>query len=538
MPETKDRADRPPRSHEERRWRALWLLASYRVLLACALTLTYFFYPASHRVLGHQAPLLFELTALLYVAATIVAALMVNARRPATCPQLHLMLFSDIVALVLLMHASGGIGSGFGILLLLSIAITTPLLDRLAAMVFAAIAATALLAVQSYEVLHLSAPVLDLVRTGLFGIALFAVAILASNLSQRLRHSERLAERRGAEVARLSELSNYVIQHMQAGLLVIDDDDILRMANEAAWRLLDMPITPPSAPLDEVSPALARALRRWREDPDACREVDIHLPGERQLSLQFTAIGLAEHPGVMLLLKDSGEINRQAARLKLASLGKLTASIAHEIRNPLGAIGHAAQLLNESPGLSPADQRLTEIIHDNSLRVNRIVEDVLGLSRRTQARCETLRLADWLQGLLDEHLNALGVASSQCRLHITPPDTEVFADPGQLSQIVVNILRNAVQHSGRERNALEIQLVGGRTREAGGPLLDILDNGVGIPPETLNRIFEPFFTSRNDGTGLGLYIVRELAELNDIDIRYLPPPTGGSCFRLIFKGHP
>ena len=519
-----------------RRWRLLTLLATYRVLLSALLALVYFFYPDSHQYFGQREPLLFALVSLLYFASTVIAALLVTLRQPAFHHQVYLMIFSDIVAIVLLMHASGGIGSGIGMLLLISLAISTTLIDTRAALTFAALAAVSVLAEQLYAVLYLDAPTSGYVQAGLFGIAVFAIAVLASNLSQRLKSSEYLAHQRGAELARLSELNNYIIQHMQAGLAVVDDNSVLRMANEAAWQLLDMPVAPPRAPLEEISPALARALNHWREQRGSIDNLDVNLPGERQLNLQFTRIGLAEHQGIMLLIKDSGEVNRQATRMKLASLGKLTASIAHEIRNPLGAIGHAAQLLGESPELNDADRRLTQIIHDNTERVNRVIEDVLGLSRRTQATFEALRLADWLDKLITDNQAGLGLGDKRWRIAITPKNTRVIADPSQLAQIVINIVRNAVVHGGQPMESLKITLCGGLTRESKNPVLDIIDNGNGIPPDTVNRIFEPFFTTRNSGTGLGLYIVRELAELNDIDLRYIPPPTGGSCFRLTFKG--
>ncbi len=538
MPNTTTRTDRGARP--EHRWRLLTLLATYRVLLSALLALVYFFYPDSHPYFGQREPLLFALVSLLYFASTIVAALFVTLRQPGFHHQVYLMIFADIVAIVLLMHATGGIGSGSGIgmLLLISLAISTTLIDTRAALTFAALATVAVLAEQLYAVLYLGASTGGYIQAGLFGIALFAIAVLASNLSQRLKSSEYLAHQRGAELARLSELNNYIIQHMQAGLAVVDDNSVLRMANEAAWQLLDMPVAPPRAPLDQVSPALARALNRWREQPDGDDNLDVNLPGERQLNLQFTRIGLAEHQGIMLLIKDIGEVNRQATRMKLASLGKLTASIAHEIRNPLGAIGHAAQLLGESPDLSDADRRLTQIIHDNTERVNRVIEDVLGLSRRTQAAFEALRLADWLDKLIKDNQVGLNLDDGRWRIAIKPEDTRVAADPSQLAQIVINIVRNAIEHGGQPMKSLKITLCGGLTRESSNPVLDIIDNGKGIPPDTVDRIFEPFFTTRNSGTGLGLYIVRELAELNDIDLRYIPPPTGGSCFRLTFKGRP
>ncbi len=524
--------------HPGRRWRLLTLLATYRVLLGALLVLVYFFYPDSHAYFGQRAPLLFALVSLGYFASTVIAALLAALRRPAFHHQVYLMLFADITATVPLMHASGGIGSGIGMLLLISLAISTTLIDTRAALTFAALAAVSVLAEQLYSALYLGAPTGGYVQAGLFGIALFAIAVLASNLSQRLKSSESLAHQRGAEVARLSELNNYIIQHMQAGLAVVDDNGVLRMANQAAWQLLDMPVAPPRAPLEAVSPALARALNRWREQQDGIDNLDVDLPGERKLNLQFTRIGLAEHHGIMLLIKDVGEVNRQATRMKLASLGKLTASIAHEIRNPLGAIGHAAQLLEESPELNAADQRLTRIIHDNTERVNRVIEDVLGLSRRTQAAFEKLDLASWLNKLITDNQASLGLTDARWRVAINPPDTRVIADPSQLAQIVLNIVRNAVVHGGQPMTSLKVTLSGGLSRESNNPLLDIIDNGNGIPPDTVDRIFEPFFTTRNSGTGLGLYIVRELAELNDIDLRYVPPPTGGSCFRLTFKARP
>jgi len=240
--------------------------------------------------------------------------------------------------------------------------------------------------------------------------------------------------------------------------------------------------------------------------------------------------------GVLLFLEDTSNIQREAQQMKLASLGRLTASIAHEIRNPLGAISHASQLFDESPELNPADRRLTQIIKTNSARVNQVIENVLQLSRRKQGTPEEISLAAWLQELIDELIKSHGFMLEMVHLQITPSQTTVFADKEQLRQVVTNICNNAREHAVHRYN-LRIQLIGGEIAEFSYPVVDIMDNGPGIAPDVAKQIFEPFFTTRNQGTGLGLFIAKELCEANQIRLEYIPGPTGGSCFRLHFQPH-
>jgi two-component system sensor histidine kinase PilS (NtrC family) len=219
--------------------------------------------------------------------------------------------------------------------------------------------------------------------------------------------------------------------------------------------------------------------------------------------------------------------------MKLASLGRLTASIAHEIRNPLGAISHASQLFRESPNLNVADKRLTEIITTNAARVNQVIENVLQLSRREPGKQVTIQLEPWLKKLIADLIRHQGFKEESIRLQIEPLTTEVFADPEQLRQLLSNLCNNAREHC--DKKSLQPRIVGGETKEYQHPILDVVDNGPGIAPEVAKQIFEPFFTTRNTGTGLGLYIAKELSETNRIRLEYIPGPTGGSCFRLHFE---
>ena len=140
----------------------------------------------------------------------------------------------------------------------------------------------------------------------------------------------------------------------------------------------------------------------------------------------------------------------------------------------------------------------------------------------------------WLDALLGDLRDTLGIARERTLLDVQPERTTVYADPGQLRQILAVLLDNAVRHHPEPPDRLRLQISGGISDETGGPYIDVVDNGSGIPKEHLDKLFEPFFTLKHHGTGLGLYIARELSEANRIRLEYVPLPTNGSCFRLSF----
>ena len=219
--------------------------------------------------------------------------------------------------------------------------------------------------------------------------------------------------------------------------------------------------------------------------------------------------------------------------MKLASLGRLTGGIAHEVRNPLGAISHAAQLLSEAPGLAEPDRRLIEIILHNSGRVNEVIESILKLSRQDLPRPKPLVLGPWARELAEQFVDTCRLSPEQMRVVVEPAETTVFADTGQLRQILEVLCDNAIRHFPRDPATLRLELRGGIHPETGNPYLELCDNGAGIPADKAEHLFEPFFTTRNEGTGLGLYIARQLSEANRIRIEYRSREEG-SCFRLNF----
>ena len=268
--------------------------------------------------------------------------------------------------------------------------------------------------------------------------------------------------------------------------------------------------------------------------PDAVQPVEPTRIGDTRVIPHFTLLGTADGIGSLIFLEDSAALAKQAQQLKLVSLGRLTASIAHEIRNPLGAISHATQLLDESEDLNNSDQRLITIIGDHTRRVNAVVENVLELSRPGTSSPHRIRIRDWLDEFVDEFINSGSCQAEQMEISVTPTDLEVYMDPSLLHQVVWNLCQNATLHGAQDSVPFKLRLVCEASPATLKPHLDIIDNGPGIDPDSAETIFEPFFTTRSTGTGLGLYIAREICENNQCSLDYLPIESSGSCFRITF----
>ena len=532
MSSGRERQPRRNRSAADSR-RPLLLFLGYRLLVAVGLLLL-FLDESGPSFLGQSHPRLYTLIAVVYLGFALAAIPLYVARNLSLQTQTRLMLITDLACIGLLLFASGGINSGLGTLLAVSIAAGNLINPGGNALLMAAAATLVVLAQQAIHNLGSSHPLEGLPQAGLLGASFFAIAVLAHVLSQRLHRSQQLISQQKLDLANLAQLNEYVLQHMQTGILVVDRDRRIRLINEAAWYLLGMPDANRGEDLNRATPALAEQLGRWRRGKTAQNLHFRPTPGGRELKAGFSPLGRDGRDGAVVFLEDAAAVTQQAQQIKLASLGRLTASIAHEIRNPLGAIGHAGQLLAESPNLPDSDRRLVEIITSNTGRVNEIIENVLQLSRRQRATPEEFVIRPWLKEFVHDFVESRGLRREQLRLQIDPASTMIFADPGQLRQVLTNLCDNAVQHFDRERGQLRIVINGGITRASGGPYLELIDNGPGIPAQEHQRVFEPFFTTNSSGTGLGLYIARELCEANRIRLEYLPLATGGSCFRMNF----
>ncbi len=520
-------------SEYARTWRPLQFLNLYRFALAGLFALLYHFGKLSEPLGAAHAELFYH-TSLAYLGFSLLALYPLLRRQPAFMIQLTVHTLADIAFITVLMHASGGIVSGVGMLLIVSVANGSMIAGGRTPGFFAAIASLALLVEQTYTALTYPDANINYSLAGMLGIALFATAILAHVLARRAQESEALAHQRSADLANMAQLTDYIIQHMHTGVMVIAPDNRIRLMNSSAEHLLNTPIALPETLLQEYSHELYQQLQEWQENPgNATRSLQIG-GNPNELLAQFMSIGQQRNDGTLIFLVDAANTTRQAQQLKLASLTRLTASIAHEIRNPLSAISHAGALLAESETLDPNDARLTEIIREQSQRINTIVENVLQLGRQERGQEASFPLKPWLENFLQDFYQSQPNAREAIHIQVEPADLVIHFDPGHLHQLLCNLCQNGLRHAAASHAEIKLQLHAAMIGEDHG-YLDVIDAGPGIAEEHRTHIFEPFFTTESKGTGLGLYLARELAARNQAQLRYEPTALKESRFRLLFR---
>ena len=519
-------------------WRVIGLLNLYRVLVPLVLV--------SMQVLaGPQwapvaaRPSMFMSACIAYFTAGV---LLVIARRLEWASLRIVALVNasvDSAAIALILYAGGGISSGLGILLVLPVAALAVLADHRDAFLIAAVAALGVLVQQVFVTLADSTPTTDYTAAGVLGVVLFGIALSLWPVANRLRESEALVRKQELDLANLAHLSQYIVQHLRESILVIDPQDRIRLINESAAQMLGDDKAYPDVLIGEAAPHLLYLLETWRQSsshaavfPNA-DPTFVSADGGRVIRAHFAPLGAASPTPVIVFLEDTSLMAERVQQSKLAALGRLSASIAHEIRNPVGAMSHAGQLLAESPNISAEDRRLTEIIRSNADRVSGIINNVLRLSKREETHVERLLLQSWCEEFHEEFCETMQWPWE--RLHISgqAAEIEVRADPSQLRQIVWNLCENALKHGVQQSPDQVVEIRYGRMNPTARPFLEIADRGPGVPAEHSERIFEPFF-SGGRGTGLGLFLARELAQTNGATLLYEARSGGGSIFRLVF----
>jgi len=518
-------------------WRVIGLLNLFRLIVPMVLLLVFFF-DAPTRSVGTHRPGLFLGVCAAYFVFAIVSIRTIQRRWPSAEWQALLQLTADTVAVVILLHASGGVSSGLGTLLILPAGATAAVVPPRFALGATALIALALLGETALAALAGFGTSADFLIAGVTGASLFAMTLLVIPFANRLRESEALALQRGVDLANLNELNEFIVQHLRESIVVVDESGRIRLINETAARLLRGGRVASGTPLGEVSPRLLYLLENWRHQPSDRRDTPgevVSVDGGAVIRPHFISLSGSGSGPVLVFLEDTSAIAERAQQTKLAALGRLSASIAHEIRNPVGAMSHAGQLLRESPGLTPGDRHLTDIIEKNAVRVSEIIESVLQLSRRDTTRQERLDLPGWLNAFVTEFVKTLQLDSSTflTRADEDSGALQVRFDPTHLQRVLWNLCDNALRHGAAPRTG-RIELRMGRIHSTGRPFLEVADRGSGIEVANADRIFEPFFTGGAGGTGLGLFISRELCQTNGALLLYEPRDGGGSIFRIIF----
>jgi len=505
-------------------WVSLGYFNLYRIAVAAVFLGTALVYHDELTIGQHNLPLfLYACSAYLVLACAFHAAMRLT--RELFNLQLSLHVFADIVAITVLMYASAGMKSGLGVMLLISLTGAALVAPRRLTYLYAALAAIAVLIEQSYWVLVFDFPTNSFLQPGLLAIGYFATAGVTSQLAQRVVANENLARQRGRELRTQLRVNELVLGDMQDGVLVLDRDGRVAQANPQGARLLGLePLA--GASLAELIPDAAGRWAAWRRDAAdrGAALVDVTARG-RDLRVRFIDAG-TEEEFTVVFIEDMTRSREQARQLKLAALGRLTANIAHEIRNPLSAISHAAELLDEEQRASDR-LRLTRIIRDNTLRLERLVSDVLQLNRRDRVEGERIQLNIWLKGFLEEFSRNEAIVPQRLVLE-SVRDAFVRFDSGHLHQVLWNLLRNATRHASQNSGGvrLAVRVVANQVE------LNVIDDGPGVSKANQGQLFEPFFTTYSAGTGLGLYLARELCAANNAVLEYVDD-SSGAHFRIV-----
>lgn len=515
-------------------WNLLRLYHVYRLTLAGALLVALALEPDGTQ-LGRYDPSLFAWLTGTYLFIAAMSNLASYFQWPDLSVQTLLFVIIDISVLLGLLYASGGVGAGIGILLLVPILIPHLGNPGYVPLGLAAATSIALLALQAWLQARNQGTNNDMVNAGLLALFIMLLSWVSHRWLRKASAVASLAKRRGIDLANLSQLNQSILDKLESGIVVVEGNGVIRHMNDAAWDMLGQPGNWRSKPLQHFAPELNQHLQHWLlHISPRIDTFDVRHQHTSEIRAKFSPLGSHVRRVTLIYLEDTSEQREKLQHAKLASLGQLTASIAHEIRNPLGAISHAAQLLGESRNLDKADSRLLQIIQANARRMNSIIESVLNVSRKKAPNRERLALKLWLNEFRKEFILQHKLDESQISIFIEPADTAIEFDPAHLHQIIWNLCSNALKYAHDDPRKLQLDIHGGNPTHTRDVLLNIADNGRGIPEEQRQRLFEPFFTTSTQGTGLGLFMARELCLTNGANLEYVAIPGGGSCFRIVF----
>jgi len=507
-------------------WRELSVFSIYRVFLA-TLLFTVFYFKLPPEFLGSHDPEIYKNISGIYLFLAIVFILFSFKRVGRFEANARIQLVLDIIFLTLIINTSGGLQTGLGLLLVVVVVSGGALIPGRQSAFIASLATLSVLLQVSYSQ-FLGDDVTKYSHAGMLGATFFATALLAQILTKKMKTSQNLAEKSAEDVTKLAMLNEHIISSMQTGILVVDMSGRVTLSNQSARTLLGINQLQKNYGLKAFSGILVDQLSTWKHklvtkfEPFQPRN---DLP---EVLARFSALESGE---TLIYLDNTSELAQQAQQLKLASLGRLTASIAHEIRNPLGAISHAGELLAENHNDDETSRKLTDIIQRHSARVNGIIETILHMSRRKTVKPTVVILALWLENFINEFCDIKHINKRELHLQVNASLAKVSMDAEQLHQVIWNLLENAWQYSTPDSFSARVEIkLFSQDNEV---MIDVCDNGQGVSEKMQENLFEPFNSDRQGGTGLGLYLARELCQANGARLNYISNEPE-QCFRVSF----
>lgn len=507
------------------------IYAGYRLALSFFL-ITLFLLTLNNPVIGSSEPYLYLNTLAGYAFLTLFAYVTLRHWPLKLDNQLSMMLVIDICTLTIMLYANGGPSLQMTMLYLVVVMAANILLPAGRAFVIALFAAITVIYQQFFYSLVQGPDFRGIGGAALLGLSFLAISIFAQLVTSRLKLVERIAADRSDEINQLQAINQQVIEQSKTGLLVLNQQQQILIINNAAQALVfdhsyafaELSLKPLSDYNADLSAKIKQAMSTANYEFLLSQSFNAH-----KISVQLSILNEGTKSCYFLItLQSLQNINQQVQQLKLASLGQLTASIAHEVRNPLAAISQATELLAEGD-LSESDQALLQVIKKQTQRLNQTIENVLQMSRRKPVNPQLIDLHQWLPQMIQD--NALQYQPFiQIQLQ---PMMSVWFDPLQLQHILANLLQNAVYHSKKLHEHPVVKVVGSLDEQQ-QIVLDVMDLGPGLSSAALKTLFEPFFTTEPNGTGLGLYLSKAFCDANGAQLLYVPQ-TRGACFRIIFR---
>jgi two-component system, NtrC family, sensor histidine kinase PilS len=512
-------------------WRALNYYNLYRFLIAF-LFVSLYWISQLPEPLGVYDQVVFAVSAHFYLFISIIALFFIQIRKPPFAYQVTGHVLLDILVITAFIYSSAGLNSGFGMLMVIAIAGGSILIPARVGFFFAAIATLCVLGHEVYLQVSPDRQFPNYIHAGFLGVTYFLTAFISHALATRVEQSEALAEKRAIDLQNLARLNEHIVQRLQSGIIVVDDNFKVRLYNESASNLLGVRSQIQNSHLITISPQLVSFINNWLNETGKSTFIIQSAEGSGDVQASLVKLRMGDKIDILIFLDDVSKLRQQAQQLKLASLGRLTASIAHEVRNPLGAISHAAQLLKESDVLDFEEKKLTSIITEQSVRVNSIIENVMRISRRDMPEPSVINLSDWLVKFIEEVISRHSLAPEDIKLKIARDTIIANMDPDQLYQVMWNICENGIRYS-KNKPILEIRC--DFHHELKRPFIEVVDFGNGIDNKIAENLFEPFITSEAKGTGLGLFIARELCEANQATLNLYANTKEGCIFRINFS---
>ncbi|GMR05479.1 MAG: two-component system sensor histidine kinase PilS [Gammaproteobacteria bacterium] len=522
-------SDSTPREGTTEYWRSLFYLNLYRMLLAVFLS-TASLTSVSVGSLGSRHPELFIYTSFSYAFLSLLFAFLIHYDWPGYIIQCRLQILVDIIITILLYNASSGRGSGIEILFFITVSASGILLGGRAALITASTATILLILEHFYEILINQRPPGGFTSLGFIGSGLFITAFIIYYLTLLLRKTEIEIAEKNITLQKMGHINQLIVEQLESGIIVVDQSSQVILFNNSARELLTAPDSlniplPLDSLLNKISLDDAYFSKISHE-----KESKIELPSGKTILTRYRPLGDKAENGYLILFDDYSQIEKEKRNEKFIAMGRLSASIAHEIRNPLGAICHAGQLLAESPGIYKENIRLVEIIEGQSRRIDQIIKTVLGLGQQNEQKLQKIPIHDWLDRIINDFTRETRLTEDSILLS-GDCVTSAYGDPDQLRQVIQNLLTNSLRYADTSKSPIVMIDISENT-SGEGCTIKLSDNGPGIDRSIQDKVFEPFFTTSSTGNGLGLFIARKICLSNGASLEYIHIESGNGYFVL------